>query len=102
MRIGGVKLYEITPEALDYYRKNTRDNYNKPEGVIVMKLARNIHLAHKQKKLSETIYTYGNLKIVTKFGKITEISNSPENKIEGWQSDRNEFHRISKLLGLRR
>ena len=101
MRIGGIKIYEITPEALDYYRKNTKGNYHKPEGVVVLKLSRNIHLAHKEKKLSETIYTYGNLRIVTRLGKIIEISNSPNNKVKGWVEDMQEYNRVSKLLGIR-
>ena len=101
MKIGDIKIFEITPEALDYYRKNTLNNSNKPEWVVVMKLARNIHLAHKQKKLSETIYTYGNLKIVTRLGKIVELNNSPDNEIEGWKLDKKEYRRISKLLGIK-
>ena len=55
MKIGGIKIYEITPEALDYYRKKTKHNLYKPEGVVVPKLSRNIHLAHKEKRLTETI-----------------------------------------------
>ena len=101
MKIGDIKIYEITPEALDYYRKNTKGNENKPEGVVVLKLSRNIHLAHKEKKLSETIYTYGNLRIVTRLGKIIEINNSPNNKVKGWVEDMQEYNRVSKLLGIR-
>lgn len=101
LKIGDIKIYEITPEALDYYRKNTKGNQYKPEGVVVLKLSRNIHLAHKEKKLSETIYTYGNLRIVTRLGKIIELSNSRDNKIEGWKEDKEEYNRISKLLGIR-
>ena len=74
MRIGDVKIYEITPEALDYYRKNTKGNLYKPEGVVILKLSRNIHLAHKEKRLFEKIYTYGDLKITTRMGKIIELS----------------------------
>ena len=101
MKIGGIKIYEITPEALDYYRKNTRNNFNKPEGVVVLKLSRNIHLAHKEKRLTETIYTYGDLRIVTKRGKIVALNNSPSNKVKGWAEDALEYDRVSKLLGIR-
>ena len=101
MKIGDIKIYEITPEALDYYRKKTLNNKNKPEWVVVMKLARNIHLAHKQKKLTETVYTYGNLKIVTRLDKIVELSNHPDNMVKGWKVDKKEYSRISKLLGIK-
>ena len=101
MKIGDIKIYEITPEALDYYRKNTRGNENKPEGVVVLKLSRNIHLAHKEKRLTETIYTYGDLRIVTKRGKIVELNNHPSNKPQGWEEDMHEYNRVSKLLGIK-
>ena len=100
MKVGDIKIYEITPEALDYYRKHVKGNQNQPEGVVVMKLARNIHLGHKQKKLSETIYTYGYLKIVTRLGKIVEISNHPDNQVDEWTPNMNEYKRVSKLLGI--
>ena len=100
MKVGDIKIYEVTPEALDYYRKHTKGNQNQPEGVVVMKLARNIHLGHKQKKLSETIYTYGNLKIVTRLGKIVELSNHPDNKIKDWTPNMEEYRRVSKQLGI--
>lgn len=101
MKIQDIKIYEITPEALDYYRNNVKGNYRTPEAVVIMKLSRNIMLAEKEKRLLETIYTYGNLRIVTKRDKIVEIDNHPRNMKPTWRIDVAEKKRINKVLGIR-
>lgn len=102
MKVKDVKLYEVSDEALDYYRKNIKGNKYISHGEAALKLARNIKLATKRRiGLFRNVFEYGSLHIYTVFGKIVEIKNNRGQPFESWKFDKKEYIRISKLLGIK-
>ena len=103
MKIGDVKIYELTPDVLSYYKKNVKGNQGISEGQATLKLSRNIKLAkwlnYDFTKVTST-YVYGNMKITVRGNKVIALHNSMENAQKDWQCDKKEYQRINKLLGI--
>lgn len=103
MKVGDVKIYELTPDVLNYYKKNVKGNEATSEGQAVMKLARNIKLAkflqYDVMRMC-SVYVYGNMKITTRVNRIIELHNDQGNAQKDWALDKKEYQRINKLLGI--
>ena len=101
MKIGDVRIYEVTESALQEYRQNVKGNGNTSHGEATLKLSRNIKLAKdKDRKHLTVIHKYGNLHIYTVFDKIVKIVNHKDNSVQ-FHLDKKEYYRIGKLLGIR-
>lgn len=85
-----MKVFKLTEKALKYYQTTVRGNKDVNADQAARKLSRNIQLVKEmaperiKTSILGTTYSYGNLDITVRLGKIVHIKNS-------W-TESNDFH----------
>lgn len=101
-----IKLLEITDEALEQYRSQVNGNAYTTKEQAVKKLTRNYILVRDyaperiNRKLFSKVYSYGNLDMEIRFGKIIKIENHRGRPQDNWHPNKQEYIRLCKLLGI--
>jgi len=104
LRVNGVKIYKISPQAKSYYRYDVKGNDALDDQQIAYKLSRNILLAHKVKSkkwFGRQSYIYGNLKIDVRWNTIVSIYNHPSNLVPTWKLNEKDYIELNKRLGIK-
>ncbi len=97
--------FELTPKAYEQYKQQVKGNERIPWDQAEKKLNRNILLVQEadskytEKKLFTTTYSYGNLKVKVRFGKIIDIENH-KGKPTDWHTKPRRYEELSRQLGI--
>lgn len=102
-----IKLLEITNEALSQYREEVNGNKYITLEQAQRKLTRNVKLVRDyapERVTSKWLglivtYSYGNLDIVVKRGKVISIVNNKGQQCN-WHPNKQEYIRLCKQLGI--
>ncbi|QJI52402.1 hypothetical protein [Psychrobacillus phage Perkons] len=103
-----MKLLRVSGKALNSYRKSVKGNEFTTKDQARRKLTRNVALAnevlHKsefQRFIGTKVYTYGNLHITVRFGKVVEIVNhSGGHHYKSWKKDMKKYAKLTKELNI--
>ncbi len=97
--------FELTPKAYAQYKQQVKGNEKVPWDQAEKKLNRNILLVQEadpkytEKKLFSKIYSYGNLKVKVRFGKIVSIENHKGEPTD-WHTKPRRYEELSRQLGI--
>lgn len=106
MNINNIQVYDITPNALEYYRKNARRGANSELEAVKRKLSALIYNSMKSEKLDEeiTLYYYNRFRMyVNETDKIIIWTYWKYDENEGrWlhKYEQQDLTKTFKLLGL--
>lgn len=101
-----IKLLEVTDKALEQYRTQVNGNLYITKEQAVKKLTRNVILVsdHAPERITKSgilkkTYSYGNLDITVKLGKIIKIVNH-KGQQSNWHPPKQEYIKLCKQLGI--
>jgi hypothetical protein len=100
------KLLKLTEQAYKDYSETVKGNQHITLDQAARKISRNCHYVRDKEKgmvvksgWFETTYSYGNLDIVVRFGKVLSISNRKGNGVT-MNIDRKYYNELSELYGV--
>ena len=101
MKIGDVRIYKVSKNAKEDYRRNVKGNEHTEDDQIRLKLARNIYLATEEKLSAfKKVYKYGSLHITTYFDWVINIKNYQPVPKE-WRFNKKAYFRVTSLLEIK-
>lgn len=103
-----MKLLGVSRRSLNQYRTTVRGNETTVKDQVKRKLTRNVDCANEiehpsefQRFIGTKLYTYGNLHITVRWGKVVNIKNHEGGyHFKSWKKDMKKYKRLTKELGI--